>query len=86
MNNKNELSYSELMKLAGDMKNISSQIEEIVEGLNEDYKKIGDHGFIWTGDAATLTSEIFSELYSKNIEYLTLINKYADYLVNNVIE
>ena len=84
--NKNELSYSEILSLASDMKEIASQIEEVSNALNDDFEKFGEYGTIWTGDAATLASEVFSELYSKNNEYLAIINKYADYLVNNMVE
>ncbi len=86
MSNKSELSYSEVMNLASNMKKIASQIEEVSKALNDDYEKIGDYGNLWTGDAAMMTSEIFSELYSKSNEFLTIVNKYADYLVNNMVE
>lgn len=83
----NKLSYSEIIALAGEMKKISGQIEDVISVLNDqDYIRIGDNGDVWTGDAACVAHQTFEELSNKYSKFLSVTNECADYLVNIVAQ
>ena len=79
-----DLTYSEITSKAGNLRVISSQIDELLLSVKEDYARIGDDGDIWTGDAAMVAHDTFDELVAKVPAYIKSINEYADYLVNVV--
>ena len=86
MNNTN-LTYSQITTLAGNLKMLSGQIEDLLSVLKEqDYVRIGDNGDIWTGDAADMARQTFDELVAKIPNFINSINEYADYLVNVVAQ
>ncbi len=81
----NKLTYSEIISLAGNLKMVSGQIEDLLSVLKEqDYARIGDGGDVWTGDAALMARQTFDELVTRFPEFINSINDYADYLVNVV--
>ena len=73
----NKLTYSEIISLAGNLKMVSGQIEDLLS-------RIGDGGDVWTGDAALMARQTFDELVTRFPEFINSINDYADYLVNVV--
>ena len=82
----NNLTYSEITSLAGQLKTLSSQINEVIQTINLDYKRIGDGGDIWTGDAADTARDTFDELTSKFPDFANAIDEFADYLVSVVAQ
>lgn len=85
MKKNNELTYSEITNLAGQLKVITAEIDDLLISLKEhDYIRIGQNGDIWTGDAADVAHQTFEDLIARFPEFGTSINEYADYLVNMV--
>lgn len=81
----NKLTYSEITSLAGQLKVVSGQIEDLLSVLkDQDYIRIGDNGDVWTGDAAETAHQTFENLAMKFPEFIASVNEYADYLVNVV--
>lgn len=83
----NKLSYSDITSLAGELKTISGQIEDLISVLkDQDYIRIGDSGDIWTGDAAEAAHKTFEELTDKFPNFVKSVNDYSDYLVDIVAQ
>ncbi len=83
MKKNNELTYSEITNLAGQLKVITAEIDDLLVTLREqDYVKIGQDGDVWTGDAADVAHQTFEDLVARFPEFSVSINEYADYLVN----
>lgn len=60
----------------------SSEIENVLNTLIEDYSNIGKGGCIWTGDAAEIAKETFNNLVTKYSIYNKEIKKYIEKLEN----
>lgn len=81
------LTYSEITSLAGQLKMLSGQIDDLLSVLkDQDYIRIGENGDVWTGDAADMARQTFDELVAKFPDFVNSINEYADYLVNVVAQ
>ena len=80
--NNNDFSYTDILSLASELKNISSQIGELIEITRNDYKEIGLDGNIWTGSVANTSKQIFEDLAVKYHDFSKLNNEYCDYLVS----
>lgn len=79
------MSYSEVIDLAGELKQLSGQVEELTSIIkNEDYTRFGDNGDLWTGDAAEVAHQTFDKLVDRVPNYVNSINEFADYLVKKV--
>ena len=82
MKKDNELTYSEITNLAGQLKVITAEIDGLLTTLkDQDYIRIGQNGDVWTGDAAEVAHQTFEDLFARFPEFSTSINEYADYLV-----
>lgn len=84
---KEKLTNSEIKELASQMKIISSKIEDLLSILkDQDYIRIGENGDIWTGDAADTAHQTFEDLVAKFPDFISSVNEYSDYLVNDLTE
>lgn len=61
----------------------SSEIENILNTLVDDYDKIGKGGNIWTGEAANIAKDTFETLSAKYSMYNKGIKKYIEKVGNN---
>ena len=80
-----ELSYSEVMKLASELKVVAGQIDELVLVMKDDYNEIGYDGPMWSGDTASKVKTTFDNTTERVPYFVEQINNYADALVNDLI-
>ena len=80
-----ELSYSEVMKLASELKVVAGQIDELVSVMSTDYNEISYDGPAWSGDTALNVKNTFNNTIERVPHFVEQINSYADALVNDLI-
>ena len=80
-----ELSYSEVMKLASELKVVAGQIDELVSVMSTDYNEISYDGPMWSGDTASNVRNTFDNTVERVPHFVEQINNYADALVNDLI-
>jgi len=79
------LSYSEVMKLASELKVVAGQIDELVNVMKDDYSEISYDGPMWSGDTAKNVRSTFDNTVERIPNFVEQINGYADSLVNDLI-
>lgn len=80
-----ELSYSEVMKFASELKVIAGQIDELIVVMKDDYSGISYDGPLWSGDAARDVKTTFDSTVERVPHFIEQVNNYADALVNDLI-
>lgn len=79
------LSYSEVMKLASELKVVAGQIDELVSVMKDDFTEISYDGPAWSGDTANEVKNTFNNTVERVPNFVEQINGYADALVNDLI-
>ena len=80
-----KLSYSEIMRLATDLKVIAGQIDELAIVMKDDYSKIDYNGPMWSGDTAKDVKNTFNNAVEKVPNFVLQVSNYADAIVNDLI-
>ncbi|MBR2712830.1 MAG: WXG100 family type VII secretion target [Bacilli bacterium] len=80
-----KLSYSEMLQVSSKLKSDAQRMQEILDSVNSQFKKIGEDG-TWSGDAANKAKGEFDELKAKFPDFIKAVEDTSTYIAKVVAD